>query len=169
MLCQSGLAKEFFFWAPRGPARDREGRSPKLSAPGGMGAAAVTEEVRDAHQHGEDWDTSSSLQTSQQRWRLVPPTCQWSSYLSRADPCRVRDCSLFSSLGLPAFNYSDYLTCAVHVWLLLCAGPPASPVTLPGVCSKLVLTPHGELSKIPWKGSACRLLLFPFFFRLSRT
>lgn len=46
--------------------------------------------------------------------------------------------------------------------------PPPSPATLPGVCSKPVLTPHGELSKIAWKGSACRLLLFTFFFRLSR-
>lgn len=33
-----------------------------------------------------------------------------------------RDCSVFSSPGLAAFNYSDYLTCAVHVWLLVCAG-----------------------------------------------
>lgn len=38
-----------------------------------------------------------------------------------------RDCSVFSSPRLAAFNYSDYLTCAVHVWLLLCAGTLPTP------------------------------------------
>lgn len=68
--------EEVFCRALRGPAREGKERTSGLSAPAAVrGGGERYSLALGLEEAWRDWDTNSSLQTSRERWSLVPPSC----------------------------------------------------------------------------------------------